>query len=76
MGMCLYFKGDLIEYRSAKVKGCCPIQSEALALKSAIYLVRGRGVNCCFLPTCKSLIEEVSSLSPRLILIEELLRKL
>lgn len=65
IGFCIFFRGELVLYRSAKTEGCCPIQSEARVLKNAIKLVRERGiVNCCFFSDCKQLVQDVSTASP------------
>lgn len=67
IGVVLEKKGELIFYKSVKARACCPVQSEAMALKMALELVIQRGItSCCFLSDSKGLVELVSESSPPL----------
>lgn len=57
----------MVLYRSVRVKACCPIQYEAMALKVAVDMVLERGItSCLFMSDCKTLIDLVSGFSPPL----------
>lgn len=47
VGFVLSRGDELLAYRSAGVRVCCPIQTEATALKEAIGYTRQRGISCC-----------------------------
>ncbi|XP_078154775.1 uncharacterized protein LOC144550670 [Carex rostrata] len=64
-GICLMQGEELIQYHSAKARGCCPIQVEAMALKDAVQLVKSKGIqSCIFYSDCKPLVECVTLPSP------------
>lgn len=65
IGIAVFFKEELLIYRSAKALGCSAITIEAIALREAINLVLSRGIpQCTFLSDCLSLVKAVNSTSP------------
>lgn len=65
MGICLFHKGELVKYRSAKASASCPLAVEALALLAGVQMVKELGIQeCSFYSDCKNLVESVSHCHP------------
>lgn len=64
-GVVLWYKEEMIMYKSKGAKGCCSLQVEAVALKEVILLVIGLGIEVCSFSTdCLELANMCSSLAP------------
>ena len=65
VGVVLWYKEELMVYKSKAAKGCCALQMEAVALKEAITLVLGLGITVCsFYSDCLELVNICSSNAP------------
>lgn len=57
IGIVVWFKKELIIYKSKAVRGCCPLQVKALALKESMQIVIGLGIKeCSFYSDCLELV--------------------
>ena len=58
---------NLVCYRAAPSRVCCPLQAEAVALREAILFVKGKGLqSCTFLTDSQTLAQVCSSPQPPL----------
>ena len=65
IGVVLWYKDELILYKSKAVRGCSPLQTEAMALKESIVLAINHGIeSCSFFSDCLTLVQVVSSPQP------------
>lgn len=44
IGVVVWYKEDMMLYKSKGVKGCCPLQVEAMALRDSVLTVAGLGI--------------------------------
>jgi hypothetical protein len=65
IGLVLWHNAEMILYKSKVVRGCCPLQIEAIALKESIVVARNQGIeSCSFFSDCLSLVRACSSPQP------------
>lgn len=66
-GMVLFEDDKLVLHKSRAVRACCPLQSEALALREGIQVASRIGLTeCSFCTDCKELCELVNQKHPPL----------
>lgn len=65
IGVVIWYKEEMILYKSKAVAGCCPLQVEALALKESVLIAIGLGIEVgSFHSDCLELVNICSSSQP------------